>query len=98
MHNEKMFFTITTLFLGLSFASTAAAKCYRFSDAPNDVFVCVGKDGADSFDDRKKAKKICDEKSGKDCGTVGSTSSSCHSNSNLCYDESGKANRSLKDY
>ena len=37
----------------------AEAKCYRFSDAPSDVFVCVGKNGADSFDDRKKAKAIC---------------------------------------
>jgi len=86
------------LFATTLIPTDADAKCYRFSNAPSDVFVCVGKDGADSFDDRKKAKKVCDEKSGKDCGSVGSTSSSCHSNSNLCYDESGAAHRSLKDY
>ena len=74
------------------------AKCYHFSNAPSDVYVCVGKNGADSFDDRKAAKKICDEKTGKDCGSVGSHSSSCHSNSNQCFDETGKANRDLKDY
>lgn len=94
----KKLLTIATLFSVLLFASIASAKCYRFSDAPDDTFVCVGKNGADSFDDRKAAKKICDEKSGKDCGSVGSTSSSCHSNKNLCYDETGKAHRSLKDY
>jgi len=86
------------LFATTLFAAEAQAKCYRFSNAPSDTFVCVGKNGSDSFDDRKAAKKICDEKAGKDCGSVGSTSSSCHSNSNLCYDESGKAHRSLKDY
>lgn len=80
------------------FAVNASAKCYHFSNAPSDVYVCVGKSGADSFDDRKAAKKICDEKTGKDCGSVGSSSSSCHSNSNQCFDETGKANRSLKDY
>ncbi|QED28024.1 hypothetical protein FRD01_12415 [Microvenator marinus] len=84
----------TTVFV----PSKVEAKCYRFSDAPSDVFVCVGKNGSDSFDDRKAAKKICDEKAGKNCGNVGSHSSSCHSNSNLCYDETGKAHRSLKDY
>jgi len=76
----------------------AEAKCYHFSNAPSDVYVCVGKDGEDSFDDRKAAKKLCDATVGKDCGSVGSSSSSCHSNSNQCMDESGKANRDLKDY
>ena len=81
----------------LGFSINASAKCYHFRDAPSDVYVCVGK-GSDSFDDRKAAKKICDEKTGKDCGSVGSSSSSCHSNSNKCYDENGKAHRNLKDY
>ncbi len=82
----------------LAFAANASAKCYHFSDAPSDVYVCVGKDGSDSFADRKKAKKVCDKKTGKDCGSVGSYSSSCHSNAGKCYDESGKASRDLKGY
>ena len=79
-------------------ANTALAKCYHFSSAPSDVGVCVGKNGADSFDDRKKAKAICDKAVGKDCGNVSSYSSSCHSNVDKCYDENGKAHRSLNGY
>lgn len=90
--------TSVALLATVVFATNADAKCYHFSDAPSDVYVCVGKDGSDSFDDRKKAKKICDEATGEDCGSVGSSSSSCHSNSNKCYDENGDAHRDLKDY
>lgn len=89
--------SLTTLAATLLIVPTADAKCYSFRDAPSDVYVCVGK-GSDSFDDRKKAKKICDEKTGKDCGNMSSYSSSCHSNSNKCYDETGEAHRNLKDY
>jgi hypothetical protein len=77
--------------------SSAAAKasCYHFEKAPNDVYVCVH---GDSFDDRKKAKAICDKGTGKDCGNVGSYSSSCHSNIDKCYDENGNAKRDLSGY
>lgn len=83
--------------LMLATTAVASAKCYKFSDTPNDVYVCVGKNGADSFDDRKKAKKVL-EKAGYKPKNVNSSSSSCHSNSNKCYDENGKANRNLKGY
>lgn len=79
--------------LGLLTAS-AAASCYRFSSG-GDVQVCVK---GDSFADRKMAKQICDQAKGSDCGTVSSYSSSCHSNANKCYDENGKAHRSLSGY
>lgn len=79
--------------LGL-LSATAAAKCYRFSKG-GQVQVCVK---GDSFADRKKAKKICDEKKKSDCGTISSYTSSCHSNTNQCYDENGKAHRSLSGY
>lgn len=95
---NKLLTALAVLAVTTLFASNASAKCYHFSNAPSDVYVCVGKSGSDSFDDRKAAKKICDEKTGKDCGSVGSSSSSCHSNSNQCFDESGAANRDLKDY
>ena len=95
---RKMLFAVVLFVAALAMAATASAKCYRFSNAPSDLYVCYGKNGADSFSDRKAAKKICDDKAGKDCGSVGSTSSSCHSNSNKCYDENGKAHRSLKGY
>ncbi len=78
--------------------ATAEAKCYNLKDAPRDHFFCVGKNGADSFADRKKAIGICTKVKGSKCGTVSSSSSSCHSNSNKCYDENGKAHRSLKGY
>ncbi|MBL8917540.1 MAG: hypothetical protein JNJ54_01655 [Myxococcaceae bacterium] len=76
-------------------ASLASAACYRFDKAPNDVYVCVK---GDSFDNRKQAKAICDKATGKDCGNVASYSSSCHSNIDKCYDENGKAHRSLSGY
>lgn len=75
-------------------AVTAGAKCYRFSKG-DEVQVCVK---GDSFADRKMAKQICDQAKGSDCGTVSSYSSSCHSNANKCYDENGKAHRSLSGY
>ena len=78
-------------------SSVAEAKCYHFSDTPSDVYVCVGKNGADSFDDRKKAKKILKD-AGENPGSVSSHSSSCHSNAGKCYDENGKKHRSLKGY
>jgi hypothetical protein len=95
---KNTFATLIAFALVMFAASSVSAKCYNFSDSPSDVYVCVGKDGSDSFDDRKKAKKICDEQTGTDCGNVSSYSSSCHSNSNKCYDENGKAHRSLKGY
>lgn len=95
---RKLLIASFALLVTTAFAINANAKCYNFQDAPSDTYVCVGKNGADSFADRKKAKKICDDKAGKDCGNVSSTSSSCHSNSNKCYDENGEAHRSLKDY
>lgn len=79
-------------------STTAEAKCYRLSDSPSDHFFCVGKNGSDSFADRKKARKICTKVKGSKCGNVASYSSSCHSNSNKCYDENGKAHRNLKGY
>lgn len=79
----------------LGSATAAEAACYRFSKAPADTYVCVK---GDSFDDRKKAKAICDKAAGSDCGNVGSYSSSCHSNINKCYDQDGKAHRSLSGY
>ena len=78
-------------------AATADAKCYKFSGTPSGVYVCVGKNGADSFSDRKKAKKVL-KKAGYSPSSVSSTSSSCHSNQNKCYDANGKAHRSLKGY
>jgi len=74
--------------------ASVSAKCYHFSNG-GDVQVCVK---GDSFPDRKKAKKICDKAKGSDCGNVGSYSSSCQSNVNKCYDENGKAHRSLSGY
>ncbi len=86
---------IVALVVAFSFLTVSAtAKCYHFSKG-GDVQVCVK---GDSFADRKKAKKICDKAKGSDCGNVGSYSSSCHSNVNKCYDENGKAHRSLSGY
>ena len=81
----------------ISGSAVAHAKCYKFSGTPSDVYVCVGKNGADSFSDRKKAKKVL-KKAGFSPSSVSSTSSSCHSNSGKCYDENGKKHRSLKGY
>lgn len=88
----------TAFFALMTGASVASAKCYHFSDSPSDVYVCVGKNGSDSQKDRELGQKICSEKTGKKCGGVSSYSSSCHSNSNQCFDESGKAHRSLSGY
>ena len=89
---------ITTIFLSLALLCTTAgiahAKCYKFSNVESDVGVCVKGDG---FADRKRAKEIV-EKAGYKPGSVSSYSSSCHSNSNKCYDENGKATRSLSGY
>jgi hypothetical protein len=79
-------------------AATADAKCYHFDKTDSDTYVCVGKNGSDSFDDRKKGKAILKKALGKDPGNVGSSSSSCHSNKGNCYDENGKKHRSLKGY
>lgn len=76
-------------------AGVASAKCYHFSNADSDVAACVH---GDSFSDRKKAREICSKGEGKDCGNVTSSSSSCHSNSNRCYDENGNKKRDLSGY
>lgn len=92
---------LLSLFSVLAFcavANTASAKCYHYDDSPSDVYVCVGKNGGDSFDDRNKGQKICSDKTGKKCGPVGSSSSSCHSNAGKCYDESGAAHSDLNGY
>jgi len=90
----------TLLALGLLFgiSNVADAKCFRYDGAPNDVYVCVGKGGGDSFADRNKGQDICTAKSGKKCGSVSSSSSSCHSNIDKCYDENGNAHRELSGY
>lgn len=88
-------FAATAAAVVLLSSGLADAACYHFDKAPSDVYVCVHGDG---FSDRKKAKEICDKATGSNCGNVGSYSSSCHSNSNKCYDENGKANRDLKGY
>ena len=76
------------------FSSVSSAKCFHFSNSGGDVGVCVP---GDSFDSRKKAKKICDSKVGN-CGNVTSSSSSCHSNVGKCYNENGSASRDLRGY
>ena len=95
----KRLSAVFALALGLTtFAAPAFAKCYHFDNSPSDVYVCVGKGGSDSFADRQKGQDICSAKTGKKCGPVGSYSSSCHSNIDKCYDETGKANRELSGY
>jgi|GEM_PF-694336 len=94
----KLFVSAVTFVAFALLAPPAQAKCYHFSDSPSDVYVCVGKNGSDSQKDRELGQKICSEKTGKKCGGVSSHSSSCHSNSNQCFDETGKANRDLKGY
>ena len=89
---------VAAVTMTLGFAGIAQAKCYKFSSTPSDVYVCVGKNGSDSFADRKKGKEVLKKALGSDPGNVSSYSSSCHSNSNKCYDENGKAHRSLKGY
>ncbi|HSV98107.1 MAG TPA: hypothetical protein VLM75_14390 [Spirochaetota bacterium] len=78
-----------------SFMSTGAmAACYSFG-SESEIKVCVP---GDPFSDRKKARDICRKAKGSDCGNVSSYSSSCHSNSGKCYDQNGKASRSLSGY
>lgn len=93
---KKMFSGLMVVSMFFAFGVSAVhAKCYRFSLAGSEVGVCVR---GDSFADRKKAKEICDKGEGKDCGNITSYSSSCHSNSNRCYDENGRKHRSLSGY
>ncbi|MBN1498834.1 MAG: hypothetical protein JW982_01645 [Spirochaetes bacterium] len=89
------YFTSVLLTMMVAFLPKAAfAKCYNFRDG-GDYQVCVK---GDSFDDRKKAMEICKKAKGSDCGAVTSYSSSCHSNSNKCYDENGNNHRDLSGY
>ena len=53
---------------------------------------------ADIYRDLRKKGKAVLKKAGHSPGNVSSSSSSCHSNSNKCYDENGKAHRDLKGY
>ena len=94
---KKILFA-ASLFASLAVSSAAEAKCYRYDGAPSDVYVCVGKNGKDDFADRNKGQEICTAKSGKKCGPVSSTSSSCHSNIDKCFDENGQAHRELSGY
>jgi hypothetical protein len=41
---------------------------------------------------------LCKQKKGSSCGSVASSSSSCHSNSGKCIDPNGKLHRSLRGY
>lgn len=91
----KHLFAAVAAICVLGTATAAHAACYHFDKAPSDTYVCIK---GDSFSDRDKAKKICTEKAGKDCGNVASYSSSCHSNIDKCYDENGKAHRDLSGY
>ncbi len=90
--------TLLALSMLFGLAGVANAKCFHYENAPSDVYVCVGKGGGDSFADRNKGQDICTAKSGKKCGPVGSSSSSCHSNIDKCYDENGNAHRELSGY
>lgn len=94
----KKILMLGALVSSLGVAASASAKCYHYDNSPSDVYVCVGKGGSDSFADRNKGQEICSKKTGKKCGPVGSYSSSCHSNSNQCFDESGNAHRDLSGY
>jgi hypothetical protein len=78
----------------VGFSSISNAKCFHFSNTGGQIGVCVS---GDSFDSRKEAKKICDDKVGN-CGNVTSSASRCHSNNNQCYDENGNAKRELTGY
>ena len=89
---KRMKFSIMALLLVIGFGVSANAKCYKFANTGGDVGVCVS---GDSFDARKKAKKICNDKVGN-CGNITSSSSQCHSNKGKCYDENGNASRDAK--
>jgi hypothetical protein len=92
---KAMLGTFTIIMGVMLFAGPASALCYRFSLAGSEVGVCVK---GDSFADRKKAQAICKKGENKDCGNITSTSSSCHSNSNRCYNENGEKKRDLSGY
>ncbi len=91
---RKFGFFLAALVMSVGFVSVADAKCYHFSNG-GEYKVCVS---GDSFSDRKKAMEICKQAKGSDCGNVSSYSSSCHSNSNKCYDANGRNHRSLSGY
>jgi hypothetical protein len=79
------------------------ARCYRLHYTPKDYYFCYGKNGSDSWNDRKQARKICLQvlsgwSSQKKCGRVWYHAHTCHSNSGHCYDENGNAHRDLKGY
>lgn len=81
----------------------AVAKCYKLHYTPSDYYFCYGRNGSDSWNDRKQARKICLEvlanwSAKNKCGRVHIHLSSCHSNSGHCYDENGGAHRDLKGY
>jgi hypothetical protein len=82
------------IFVSSVMATGVMAACYSFS-SESEIKVCVP---GDSFSDRKKAAEICKKAKGSDCGNVSSYSSSCSSNSGKCYDQNGKASRSLSGY
>ncbi len=92
---KKILITVSAfLFVSGLMAADAMAKCYSFS-SESEIKVCVP---GDSFSDRKLAQDICKKVKGSDCGNISVYSSSCHSNSNKCYDQNGKASRSLSGY
>jgi hypothetical protein len=91
---KKLCIIIVLIFTVGVFSATAFAKCYSFSNG-GEYKACVN---GDSFSDRKKARKNCSKAKGSDCGNVGSSSSSCHSNSGKCVDENGNLKRSLSGY
>ncbi len=91
---KKTCLVLATVIFVSAAATTVMAKCYSFRNG-GEYKVCVP---GDSFSDRKKAREICRKAKGSDCGSVSSYSSSCHSNSNKCYDQNGSAHRSLRGY
>jgi hypothetical protein len=91
----KKLFTSAIAILVVGFSASASAKCYHFDNSPAGVYVCVGKNGADSYSDRDSARATCSAKTGAKCGPVGSESSSC---SGKCYDEHGNLHDHLSGY
>ncbi len=73
---------------------TLSAKCYHFYK-DDGYKTCVK---GDSFSARKKASKLCAKAKKSDCGSIASSSSSCHSNAGKCVDENGKLHRDLSGY
>lgn len=91
---KKLSLVLAALFVISTAGATLHAKCYTFRDGKG-YKACVK---GDSFSARKKAKKLCKQKKGSSCGSVASSSSSCHSNSGKCIDHNGKLDRSLRGY